>query len=75
MHQPWPRSDRRHRTSDLTCLSAAVIGQALHPRFLIHDSPREADLNELVSVGLERARPLPVCEFEDDDGVAFFCRN
>lgn len=39
---------------DLTCLSAAITGHALHPRFLIHDSPREADLNELVYRNLFR---------------------
>jgi len=39
---------------DLTCLSAAINGHALHPRFLVHDSPREADLNELIYRNLFR---------------------
>ena len=29
---------------DLACLSASVCGLGNHPRFLIHDSPREGDL-------------------------------
>lgn len=29
---------------DLACLLTAVCGSGSHPRFLIHDSPREADL-------------------------------
>lgn len=39
---------------DLTCLSAAMNGHAAHPRFMIHDSPREADLNELIYRNLFR---------------------
>lgn len=39
---------------DLTCLSAAINGHASHPRLLIHDSPREADLNELIYRNLFR---------------------
>lgn len=33
---------------DLVSLVASVDGFGSHPRFLIHDSPREADLNELI---------------------------
>lgn len=29
---------------DLACLSAGICGLGTHPRFLIHDSPREGDL-------------------------------
>lgn len=29
---------------DLACLAATIAGVGQHPRFLIHDSPREADL-------------------------------
>lgn len=29
---------------DLTCLAFSVIGEGHHPRFLVHDSPREADM-------------------------------
>jgi hypothetical protein len=29
---------------DLACLSASICGLGTHPRFLIHDSPREGDL-------------------------------
>ena len=39
---------------DLTCLSAGINGHSRHPRFLIHDSPREADLNELIYRNLFR---------------------
>jgi hypothetical protein len=39
---------------DLTCLSAAINGHASHPRILVHDSPREADLNELIYRNLFR---------------------
>jgi hypothetical protein len=39
---------------DLTCLSAAINGHASHPRLLVHDSPREADLNELIYRNLFR---------------------
>lgn len=39
---------------DLTCLSASINGHGLHPRLLIHDSPREADLNELIYRNLFR---------------------
>jgi hypothetical protein len=39
---------------DLTCLSAAINGNASHPRLLVHDSPREADLNELIYRNLFR---------------------
>ncbi len=33
---------------DLTCLVASVCGRGRHPRFLIHDSPREADMHDLI---------------------------
>ena len=31
---------------DLACLAASIGGLGHHPRFLIHDSPREADMEE-----------------------------
>lgn len=31
---------------DLACVIASVVGLGHHPRFLIHDSPREADMEE-----------------------------
>lgn len=39
---------------DLTCLSASINGNGFHPRLLIHDSPREADLHELIYRNLFR---------------------
>lgn len=39
---------------DLTCLAATINGHASHPRLLIHDSPREADLNEMIYHNLFR---------------------
>ncbi len=37
---------------DLAVLSLAVEGKTLHPGFLIHDSPREADLGGSIYAGL-----------------------
>jgi hypothetical protein len=31
---------------DLTAMTSSIIGSGHHPRFLIHDSPREADLSQ-----------------------------
>lgn len=31
---------------DLACLAASICGVGHHPRFLLHDSPREADMEE-----------------------------
>jgi hypothetical protein len=31
---------------DLACLATSICGQGFFPRFLIHDSPREADIEE-----------------------------
>lgn len=39
---------------DLTCLLAAINGHASHPRLLIHDSPREADMHEFIYRNLFR---------------------
>jgi hypothetical protein len=39
---------------DLMCLAASLDGHGHHPRFLVHDSPREADLNELIYRNLFR---------------------
>jgi hypothetical protein len=33
---------------DLTCLAAGMYGQGRHPRFLVHDSPREADMHHTI---------------------------
>jgi hypothetical protein len=31
---------------DLACLTASICGLGYHPRFLLHDSPREADMEQ-----------------------------
>ena len=54
---------------DLTCLSAAINGNASHPRLLVHDSPREADLNELIYRNLFRYVLSLEARFPDLDEV------
>lgn len=39
---------------DLTCLLAGMLGQGRHPRFLVHDSPREADMHWVIYENLFR---------------------
>src|SRR5262249_5443054 len=39
---------------DLTCLLAAMLGRGDHPRLLIHDSPREADMHRTIYDNLFR---------------------
>lgn len=39
---------------DLTCLLAAMLGRGNHPRLLIHDSPREADMHRTIYDNLFR---------------------
>lgn len=51
---------------DLACLTASVCGLGYHPRFVIHDSPREA---ELESVLFNRIFHL-VGDLEDAFGTA-----
>ena len=55
---------------DLAVLSMAVEGRTRHPGFLIHDSPREADLGGSIYVGLfdlakklEGFGPAPVFQY------------
>ena len=33
---------------DVSCMAASIVGIGNHPRFLIHDSPREGDMEELL---------------------------
>jgi len=40
---------------DLSALALGVTGSGHHPRFLLHDSPREADLTEAIYEELFRA--------------------
>lgn len=39
---------------DLACLVAGMCGQGRHPRFLVHDSPREADMHQSIYDNLFR---------------------
>jgi hypothetical protein len=51
------------QTLDLACLNAGICGLGTHPRFLIHDSPQEGDLelhiyHRLFEFVLERKRAV-----------------
>jgi hypothetical protein len=39
---------------DLTCMLATMLGRGAHPRLLIHDSPREADMHQGIYENLYR---------------------
>ena len=50
---------------DLACLSASICGLGVHPRFMIHDSPREGDLEPHIYHRLFRF----IARLESDHGT------
>lgn len=56
---------------DLACLTAGVCGQGHHPRMLIHDSPREAEMESVLFHAIFQLAATIESAFDNDRPPAF----